>query len=747
MTVNDAAAFTPMPTTDEPDTAPRTPEMDRAAKISEADQMMAAIKEFASDMVDQANRSTNAETATQLGVVAVDLFDQLDKFGKSVMLALNSAPDPAEVDLVALHQAIMRKHPEAFIPGQAPYHATPPMHQWTCEDTLIELRGAKPRKLPMLRPIPSGTELTISDFFAGAGGSSSGLRMVPGLTVKLAVNHWDLAIETHNYNHPDTDHDQASLARTDPSRYPYTDLAWFSPECTFWSVARGDKCDYDEGSEQLALDLMDDDDDSPEAKEAKWRSRMLMRDVVRFSRHHQYKAVIVENVPDILKWAAMDRWLAEMVAEGYRYKILTLNSAFAGATGASAPQLRDRVYVVFWKSCYKTPNWNKWLRPKAWCPGCTQVVEAIYNPKPGGRRPMRYGPKAQYTYRCPKKACHGIMVQPLVRPAGSVIDWSLPTQRIGGRKRPLAKKTRDRVAAGVARFFNAPMITPAGGCRSNTSTPLSQPTQTLTTTESRALVVPMEGRGPVSSIRRTDELFRTQSTRAQDALVELPGEAAAREAGFLHLFRSGRERNIGLNEPLATTVADGSGHALIQPDSFIAPLRNNGSPEETTRPFRTFAANGNHHALVMRNNHGGAEMSTPIGEPIRTLTTAGHQSLIEHPEADHALYAYDTGNLRPLSEPMPSQTTVEGDALIGGGRFVDVDDCTLRMLAVHEVQAGMSFDDDYVLLGKAKRNKIKMLGNAVTPPSSRDLGACVMEAITGVDIPRYDENPQLWLPN
>ncbi len=684
----------------------------RARVRAEADQMTAAIKDYASKLVKRANGTADNQSAMVQAATAADLFDNLAKFEAAINTALAEEPDPAKIDLRALHAAIVHCQPEQF-KQHVPHFVTPPMHQWTCVDTTIELLGAQPRKLPMLRPIPDGTELTISDFFAGAGGSSSGLRAIPGMTVKLAVNHWVLAIETHNYNHQDTDHDQASLARTEPSRYPYTDLAWFSPECTFWSVARGDKCDYSDDDQDLALALMDDEELTPEAKEAKWRSRMLMRDVVRFARHHKYRGVIVENVPDILKWAAMDRWLAEMVAEGYRYKILTLNSAFAFGTGVGAPQLRDRVYIMFWQSCYKTPNWNKWLRPQCWCPSCEEVVEGIFTAKPGGRRPMRYGPKAQYTYRCPKTRCAGRMVQPMVMPAASAIDWSIPGKKIGGRKRPLAKKTIDRVRAGVDRYFNTPLITPAGGCRSTTSTPVTQPTQTFTTTESRALVVPMEGRGEVSSIRRPDGPFRTQSTRAQDALVQVPE----------------------------------------QTDSFIAPLRNNGNCEPTTRPYRTFAANGNHHALIMRNNNTRGDqscMSTPTSEALRTLTTAGHQSLIQSPDvANHLLFPYDTGVLRPLGEPLPAQTTVQGDALIGGGerRFVDVDDCTLRMLAVHEVKAGMAFDNDYVLLGNSNRLKVRMLGNAVTPNAARDLGACLMEAITGVEIDRCADNPQLWLPN
>ncbi|MFM9816301.1 DNA cytosine methyltransferase, partial [Streptomyces scabiei] len=76
----------------------------------------------------------------------------------------------------------------------------------------------------------------MSDYYCGAGGSSTG-GVAVGVRVVMAVNHWDLAIETHNTNHPDTDHDKADINKADPSRYPRTTIGWFSPECTYWSQA------------------------------------------------------------------------------------------------------------------------------------------------------------------------------------------------------------------------------------------------------------------------------------------------------------------------------------------------------------------------------------------------------------------------------------------------------------------------------------------------------------------------------
>jgi DNA (cytosine-5)-methyltransferase 1 len=55
------------------------------------------------------------------------------------------------------------------------------------------------------------------------------------------------------------------------------------------------------------------------------------------------------------------------------------------------------------------------------------------------------------------------------------------------------------------------------------------------------------------------------------------------------------------------------------------------------------------------------------------------------------------------------------------------------MLGVDEIRAGMAFTDGYTLFG-SKRARVRMLGNAVTPPAARDLVACLAEAITGETI-------------
>lgn len=77
---------------------------------------------------------------------------------------------------------------------------------------------------------PKTSYISVTDQFCGAGGSSLGAK-IAGCEIVLAMNHWNLAIETHNSNFPDTTHVLADISTTDPRRYPATDVLITSPEC------------------------------------------------------------------------------------------------------------------------------------------------------------------------------------------------------------------------------------------------------------------------------------------------------------------------------------------------------------------------------------------------------------------------------------------------------------------------------------------------------------------------------------
>lgn len=280
--------------------------------------------------------------------------------------------------------------------------------------------------------------ITVTDLFCGAGGSGLGAHAVPGVQLRIAANHWALAVDTHAENFPDTDHDCADISQANPRRYPRTDILWASPECTNHSQAKGSR--RPDAQPDLFGDTLPD--------EAAERSRATMWDVPRFAEHHRYRAVIVENVVDAARWVMWPAWLQAMSLLGYQHRIVFLNSMHApGIAAPRAPQSRDRLYVVFWRDGDRAPNVD--IRPAAWCEQCQCDVAAIQSWKRPDRDPWgRY--RAQYIYRCPNAARRHSIVEPYADPAAVAIDWSLPGQRIGDRTKPLSEKTLARIRAGRA---------------------------------------------------------------------------------------------------------------------------------------------------------------------------------------------------------------------------------------------------------------------------------------------------------
>jgi DNA (cytosine-5)-methyltransferase 1 len=612
---------------------------------------------------------------------------------------------------------------------------------------------------PVAHLVPAARdEWTVTDLFAGAGGSSTGMTDVPGIRVRIAANHWQIACDIHNANHPDTDHSTADLHEEDPAYFPRTDILWASPECTKWSQANGTKLpDIEEG-------LFED----PLSDEAKTRSRLLMFDVLRFIAHHRYRLVFIENVVDIatqakyrLAWA---EWRKQLTALGYRFRVISLNSMHAQLFGAPAPQSRDRIYIVAWPAGETAPNLEPVLRPQAYCSRCCTMVEAQQAWK-NGKTVGRYRQSYVYIH-----ADCGTEVEPGFLPAAAAIDWSIVGERIGDRLKP---KTRARIAAGIARYWGPIHIEATGNQYDAAdprhpqhgdpnayyrSWPVEEYLRTLHTGETKALAIPVEGRDGKEA-RSVDEPMRTQTTRAETGLATLPfildnnhanrGRSvdeplptqttattkALVEQPFIAELRGGGSDARSVSDPLATFCASGQHHGLVSPAggtwnddarSTDDPLRTV-TTRDTSALVTPYYGNADHalpidapigtlttvdrYALVHRNNGGGAEMTTRAAEYLRTLTTAGHQSLIQ------------AGT--PTGKPRVTPADIKQAEQM-------VPECLFRMLRPHEVAAGMAFPGTYNWQPPdrekpvSNRDLVKAAGNAVTPPAARDLvGAAI----------------------
>ncbi|MFB8031294.1 DNA cytosine methyltransferase [Streptomyces sp. NPDC055990] len=420
--------------------------------------------------------------------------------------------------------------------------------------------------------------ITLTDLFCGAGGSSTGAVQIPGVSVRIASNHWDLAVETHNTNHPDADHLCADLSQISPRYFPRTDILWASPECTNHSVARGKKRETDQPD--LFGEVL------PDA--ASERSRATMWDVPRFAEHHLYDAVIVENVVDAFHWVPFRAWLMAMDSLGYDHHIVMLNSMHAHTFGVGAPQSRDRMYVVFWRKGNRRPDLERITRPDALCPDCGPV-RAVQAFKKHDGRWGRY--RAQYVYRCPHVVCRNQVVEPLFRPAAEIIDWTLTGQRIGDRMKPLAPKTMGRIQAGIDRYW-APLLVPVEGRDGKQAQPVAAPSRTMTTRNETGVAVP----------------------------------------AFIAELRGGGSKHRPVTDPLCTVTASGTHHGLV------TTYYGNGSTVPAEDPLPT-CTTVDRHALLMRNNTARGDqgqMSYPATEAMRTVVASGVQSLLdaERPTVD-----------------------------------------------------------------------------------------------------------------
>jgi DNA (cytosine-5)-methyltransferase 1 len=409
------------------------------------------------------------------------------------------------------------------------------------------------------------------------------------------------------------------------------------------------------------------------------------------------------------------------------------------APRAPAPQSRDRIYIVAWPEGEKAPDLDRVVQPRAHCERCGVSVDAVQSFK-AKRSVGRY--RQAYVYCCPR--C-GAIVEPGWLPAAAAIDWSIPGERVGDRLKP---KTRARIAAGIARYWGPLHLEAAGNQYDATDPkhprhgdpnayyrawPTDEPLRALHTSNSKALAVPVKGRDGKAAAP-IDAAMRTLTTRAETALVQsyygstMEARPASDPLGTLttvdryavvkppfiaEMYGTSTARSV--EEPAGTFTAGGNHHGLIR-DPFMLDRRFEYRVRSVDEPFSTITANDTSKALIHRMNTGGAEMTTPAHEELRTLTTAGHQAILRSPKRDVSL-----ADLKAAEELVP--------------------DVLFRMFRPHEVAAGMAFPADYKWQPPdrnkpiSNRDLVKAAGNAVTPPSARDLVAVCVESL-GYEVER-----------
>lgn len=168
------------------------------------------------------------------------------------------------------------------------------------------------------------SKLTAIDMFAGLGGFSEGAEQA-GAQVLWAANHWALAVNVHQRNHPKTKHVVQDLHQANWFEVPSMDLVLASPACQGHSQA---------ATRQLARRRRGTAPRHDEYRATAWA-------VPSCAEVHDPPFVLVENVVDFKNWIGFKAWCGYWNDLGYSLSEHVLNAADFGV-----PQDRKRLFIL-----------------------------------------------------------------------------------------------------------------------------------------------------------------------------------------------------------------------------------------------------------------------------------------------------------------------------------------------------------------------------------------------------------------
>ncbi len=178
----------------------------------------------------------------------------------------------------------------------------------------------------------------------------------------------------------------------------------------------------------------------------------------------------------------------------------------------------------------------------------------------------------------------------------------------------------------------------------------------------------------------------------------------------------GRLKSIGYTQPLEA-VLDAKDYGVAQSRKRLFIICDREGP--VTVPPKHFGRKATVNSVLTRRAPNGSKWSfTPMrgrGLARATWTRAHRAMRVLGPREEFLLVYYGTdgaGGWQTLDRPLRTITTLDRFALVrpnGDGH-------EMRMLQPPELAAAMGFPEDYAWPETARRNKIKMIGNAVCPP-------------------------------
>ena len=443
----------------------------------------------------------------------------------------------------------------------------------------------------------------VADLFCGAGGSSTGAQKaiaeIGGTMELVAINHWNTAIATHEANHPTARHLVEDVSMVDPEAVVEEgrlDLLMASPECTFYSRARGGKPVHDQG-------------------------RMNPWAIHNWLTKLDVNCVLIENVPEFVTWGPLDpngrpdkkhqgehfqAWFLTFHALGYRAEWRILNAADYGDATT-----RKRFFLM----ARKDGN------PVVW-------------PEPSHAK----GDVGMFPGRLPWRG------------AREIIDWSNPGRSLLDdpkyRKKPLSEKTRRRIARGLERFGGplAPLYIRLLDIPDHTPT-----TPTKANGQAREPFILNRG-GENGSVRAhaVEDPVPTATTRSAGYIIQPISEP------FICANRSNNAPK-SLDEPIPpATTAHGGGSFLVEPglQPFMLEQQTNAAPRSTDDPVTAAEAISLIQPSIVE--YYGASYARSIEEPLSVVTAKGRKHGLVRPTL---VEYYGHSDAADIDEPLPTVTT------------------------------------------------------------------------------------------
>lgn len=601
-----------------------------------------------------------------------------------------------------------------------------------------------------------------ADLFCGSGGFSTGLvraceQLFPGRPLDLvAVNHWQVAIDTHQINHPGVRHFCADLEHLKPlDAVPggVLDILLAAPSCTYHSRARGGKPVHDQ-------------------------QRMDPWHVVRWCTELRVHRLIVENVPEFMDWGPCN-----------------------AATGKPM-KARKGEYFRAWVQALKGIGMRvQWKVLTCANYGDATTRERFFLYGRGDKKAMRW-PEASHA-RFGEADLFG--ARKSWRSAAEIIDWSRLGTSIFTRKRALVKNTISRLLAGakrnhwpkqhiaalqalldgkeprllvtaeeaaeIAQQLGIPLVmaTGGGGAARGTDKPIPALTGGLNG------ITPHFAEPVIVNRNNNERSIGATGVSSPTPTATTRGAGYLAEPIILHKMNSDGGRSArGVHEPVPTVTTNGAGNLV---KAIITPYYGGGSgltgqsadeplPAQGTRDRFALAT-----ATLIRAGHGddghthegrvldddaplpavtgsneigiakpflvpnfgerpGQEPRTHgIDKPAPAITASGHIQLAE-PFVSLCTHGNESNPGRTVKEPLQTVTTAKGGEMtlatpLADGYYIDI---LYRMLHWSELARATSFEDEgevYQFTGTTTEIT-KQIGNAVPIRTGK---ALCMEAL------------------